>query len=65
MAAAVVNESELWMLQNENARLKGECSELRNQVDQSERDKRALEEQVKRMQEHTVRHMHALSLIHI
>lgn len=59
MAAAVVNESELWMLQNENARLKGECSELRNQVDQSERDKRALEEQVKRMQEHTVRHMHA------
>ena len=52
--AAVVNESELWMLQNENARLKGECTELQEQVDLSQREKHALEEQVKRLQDHTV-----------
>ena len=52
--AAVVNESELWMLQNENARLKGECAELHIQVDLGLREKHALEEQVKRLQEHKV-----------
>ena len=52
--AAVVNESELWMLQNENARLKSECAELHGQVDVGERERHALEEQVKRMQNHNV-----------
>ena len=52
--AAVVNESELWMLQNENARLKGECGELHIQVDLGLREKHALEEQVKRLQDHNV-----------
>lgn len=52
--APVVNESELWMVQNENSRLKGECSDLRNQLDQADRERRSLEEQAKRLQEHTV-----------
>ena len=53
--ASVVNESELWMLQSENARLKLECSELRAKVDEGERERHTLEEQIKRMKEHTVR----------
>ena len=60
---AVVNESEMWMLQNENARLKGECSDLRSQVDLGQREKHALEEQVKRLHEHTVRCMCTYSCV--
>ena len=54
VASSMVNESELWMLQSENARLKGECSELRGRVDLGQREKHTLEEQVKRLKEHTV-----------
>ena len=54
VASSMVNESELWMLQKENTRLKGECSELRGQLDQGKRERRTLEEQVKRLNEHTV-----------
>ena len=54
VASSMVNESELWMLQSENARLKGECSELRARLDQGQREKHSLEEQVKRLKEHTV-----------
>lgn len=62
VASSMVNESELWMLQSENARLKGECSELRGRLDQGQREKHALEEQVKRLKEHTVRHQHIINM---
>ena len=60
VASSMVNESELWMLQSENARLRGECSELRGKLDQGQREKHSLEEQVKRLKEHTVRAIYVL-----